>query len=115
MCSSRKAPPRRPDDSDRAAAGGRHVGVEANLASVVELTSGPEAIGFTVYLTSAEATATTIDYQVTAPGAGFLTAADFGGTLPGGTVTIAAGQTSAVFTVALRRTCWAASRTTTSR
>ena len=78
-----------------------NVGVEANAVSVVESTFGPRAVGFTVYLTSAEANDTTIDYRVTAPGAGFLTAADFGGTLPSGTVTIAAGQTSAVFTVAV--------------
>jgi hypothetical protein len=78
-----------------------NVGVQANSVSVVESTSGPRAVGFTVYLTSTEAAATTVDYTVTAPGAGFLSAADFGGVLPHGTVTIAAGQTSAVFTVAL--------------
>ncbi|HEY1935546.1 MAG TPA: VWD domain-containing protein [Acetobacteraceae bacterium] len=78
------------------------VGVQANVASVVESTSGAEAVGFTVYLTSPEASAAVIDYSVNVPGAGFLNAADFpGDILPSGTVTIAAGQTSAVFTVAL--------------
>ena len=78
-----------------------NVGVSANRASVVESTSGLQAIGFTVFLTSAETADTTIDYRVQSPGPGYLTAADFGGTLPSGRVTIAAGQTSATFTVTL--------------
>ncbi len=77
------------------------VGVFANLPSVIESTSGAKSVGFTVSLTSPEANATTISYSVVDPGPGFLTAAAFGGTLPNGTVTIAAGQTSAVFTVAM--------------
>jgi hypothetical protein len=77
------------------------VGVFANLPSVVESTTGANSVGFTVSLTSAEANATTVDYQVVDSGPGFLSAADFGGILPSGTVTIAAGQTSALFTVAL--------------
>ena len=77
------------------------VGVFANQASLPESAAVTEAVGFTVSLTSAEANATTIDYQVVDTGPGFLTAAEFGGTLPSGSVTIAAGQTSAVFTVAL--------------
>ena len=77
------------------------VGVTANSATVVESTSGPKAIGFTVYLTSPEAADTAINYAVTSPGPGYLTAADFGGMAPAGRVTITAGQTTALFTVAL--------------
>ncbi len=75
------------------------VGVSANSAALVDPASGGLSVGFTVYLTAAESTATTIDYTVTAPGAGYLDASAFGGTLPSGSVTIAAGQTSATFSV----------------
>ena len=79
------------------------VGVLANEATVVELTGTADAIGFTAYLTSPEATDTLIKYLVNGnAGPGFLNASDFAGDiLPNGTVTIAAGQTTAEFTVAI--------------
>ena len=79
------------------------VGVLANLPTVVELAGTAEAVGFTAYLTSPEATNTLIEYSVNGnAGPGFLNASDFpGDILPNGTVTIAAGQTTALFTVAI--------------
>ena len=75
------------------------IGVTANAATVTEAASGATAVTFTAYLTAAEAGDTVVDYTVATPSAGFLGAAAFGGTLPSGSVTIAAGQTSAQFTV----------------
>ena len=79
------------------------LGVLANLPTVVELSGTAEAIGFTAYLTSPEATDTLIDYAVNGnAGPGFLNETDFpNDILPSGTVTIAAGQTTALFTVAI--------------
>jgi Hint domain/von Willebrand factor type D domain len=76
-------------------------GVLANVTNVVESTASTEAVGFTAYLTSPAATDTLLDFSVNGTaGAGFLNAGDFpGGILPSGTVTIAAGQTTALFTV----------------
>ena len=55
-----------------------------------------------VYLTQALTTNVTVSYAVVDPSqAGFLTAASFGGTLPSGTVTITAGQTTGTFQIAL--------------
>jgi hypothetical protein len=75
------------------------VGVEATATSVVESSSGSTAVTFTAYLTATETTDTTIDYAVVTPSAGFLGASAFGGTLPSGSVTIAAGQTTTQFTI----------------
>ena len=75
------------------------VGVMANAASVTEATSGDTAVTFTAYLTGAEASDAEVDYTVVAPGTGYLGASAFGGTLPSGSVTIAAGQTTAQFTI----------------
>jgi hypothetical protein len=77
------------------------VGVSANSAALVEPGTGSLSVGFTIYLTTAATTATTVNYAVTAAGAGYLDASAFGGTLPSGSVTIAAGQTSASFSVAV--------------
>ena len=58
-----------------------------------------DTVTFPVYLTSAAATDTVLDWTVIAPDAGDLGAAAFGGALPSGQVTIPAGQTSGQFTV----------------
>ncbi len=77
------------------------VGVGANAASVTEAASGETAVTFNAYLTGAEVADTTVDYAVVSPGAGYLGASAFGGTLPSSSVTIAAGQTTAQFTIDL--------------
>ncbi len=78
-------------------------GVTAALTKQVENAPGVTAVTFTAYLTSAATTDTLITYAVR-PDAGNVgsTAASlaaFGGALPQGSVTIAAGQTSADFTI----------------
>jgi hypothetical protein len=75
------------------------IGVATDATKVVEQASGPTAVTFTAYLTSVETTDTTVDYTVSSPGAGFLGAPAFGGALPSGSVTIAAGHTSTQFTL----------------
>ncbi len=75
------------------------VGVAANAAEVTEATSGVTAVTFTAYLTGAETTDTEVDYTAVFNGTGFLGAPAFGGALPSGAVTIAAGQTTAQFTI----------------
>src|SRR5262249_26397979 len=67
------------------------VGIGATQASVVEANGGTTAVTFTVYLTHTTTTDTTVNYAVLAPGAGYLSASNFGGTLPSGQVIIAAG------------------------
>ncbi|MBS0639055.1 MAG: choice-of-anchor D domain-containing protein, partial [Proteobacteria bacterium] len=74
-------------------------GVVAELASVLEATSGATHVVFDAYLTRPNATDTTLFYHVVDGGLGFLGATDFGLTLPAGTVTIAAGQTIGAFTI----------------
>ena len=77
------------------------LGVSANAQAVTEAASGVTAVSFTAYLTQAAATATTVNWTVAAPDGSYLNAAAFGGTLPSGTVTIAAGATSQTFTIDL--------------
>ena len=81
-------------------------GVSAGEASQVEAASGTTAVSFTAYLTTATTTDTQIAWSVYAPNTGDLgyssaNLAAFGGALPTGDVTIAAGQTTANFTVDL--------------
>jgi Ca2+-binding RTX toxin-like protein len=68
-------------------------------AGIVERNSGTSAHTFTVNLTSAAAVATTVGWVVTGTGLNPVNAADFGAGQLSGTVTIAAGATSATFTV----------------
>ena len=75
------------------------LGVMASSSTVVESAGAPTAVVFDLYLTSASSTDTPVDYAVVAPGAGSFTAADFGGILPSGEVTIPAGQTTGQFTI----------------
>ena len=70
----------------------------------VETTGATTPVTFLVNLTSAATTDTVVDYTVASPattssGKSFLTAADFGGALPSGSVTITAGQTAAAITI----------------
>ena len=75
------------------------LGVIAETSEVPVANAGPTAVTFDVYLTAAASTDTTVDYAVIAPDAGDLDAAAFGGTLPTGVVTIAAGDTRGQFTI----------------
>jgi hypothetical protein len=75
------------------------LGVIAAQAEVAEAVGGATEVGFQVYLTQAETTDTVVNYAVVAAGAGDLDAAAFGGILPTGTITIAAGQTLGTFTI----------------
>ena len=76
-------------------------GVAAVAANVVAAASGPTQVSFNVFLTAARATDTTVAYTVVDGGAGTLGAGAFGGSLPTGSVVIAAGQTSAQFSIAV--------------
>ena len=75
------------------------LGVAANALSEAAATTGPTAVTFTAYLTQAAAADTTVSWTVVAPDSTDFGASAFGGVLPGGTVTIAAGATRAEFTV----------------
>jgi hypothetical protein len=75
------------------------LGVLVNQAKTVGTGTAATPVTFTVYLTAAEAQDTIVDYAVVMAAAGDLGAAAFGGALPTGQVTIAAGQTTAQFTI----------------
>lgn len=80
------------------------IGVLPVDPQVVEAAGDTTPVAFVVNLTSAAATDTVVDYTAASPtgttsGKDFLTAADFGGTLPSGSVTIPAGQTQADLTI----------------
>jgi von Willebrand factor type D domain len=75
------------------------LGVLPAAAEVNVNENGVTPVVFDVELTQAQTVATTVNFSVIDPNSGDLTAADFGGTFPSGSVTIAAGQTSAQFTV----------------
>ena len=77
------------------------VGVQANPVGYIEATSGPTTTTFNAYLTRSSANDIVVNYTVIAAGAGFADAATFGGTLPSGSVTIAAGATLVPFTIDL--------------
>ena len=82
------------------------IGIMAAMPEVNTASDGSASVTFDIILTKPASTDTVVNYTVT-PGTGasdgrtYFTAADFGGTLPFGTVTIAAGSTSASFTVSL--------------
>ena len=77
------------------------IAITADATSLPEATSGPTDVGFTITLTEPASTSVTVDYAVVAPNATFLAGSDFGGTLPSGQVTFAAGQTSAPVDIAV--------------
>jgi Ca2+-binding RTX toxin-like protein len=73
------------------------------VAGILEGNAGTSSHVFTVQLDQAAATAVTVNWAVSGTGVNAANAADFAnGNLPNGTVTIAAGATSAVFTVRVR-------------
>jgi Tol biopolymer transport system component len=75
------------------------VSIAVQSASKAEGNSGTTAFTFTVGLSQAGVTSQTVDWKVTGSGASAADAADFGGALPAGTVTFAAGETSKVVTI----------------
>ena len=83
------------------------IGILPASPTVTESKGTTTTVAFSVNLTSAATTDTVVDYAVTpnvdyltnTAGKTFFTAADFGGTLPSGSVTIKAGQTEADVTV----------------
>ena len=76
-------------------------GVTAPATSVKEAATGTTNVAFQVFLTATQATDTMVNYTVVDGGPGTLGAAAFGGTLPSGTVTVPAGQTTANLTIAV--------------
>jgi hypothetical protein len=80
------------------------IGVMANAPRVTAASSGATTVTFTAYLTSDQSTPTDVHYTVFDAGAGFFGASAFGGTLPSGDVTIAAGTESTTFQVAVPAT-----------
>ncbi len=80
------------------------LGALPTAPQVLESAGATTPVTFTINLTSAATTDTIVDYSVV-PGGGvnsgkdYLTAADFGGALPTGSVTIAAGGTQADITI----------------
>ena len=75
------------------------LGIVPTESNVEVAPSGSTAVTFEVYLTEPEATNTTVDYAAVSPEASDLNAADFGGALPQGAITIAAGKTTGEVTV----------------
>ena len=80
------------------------LGIAAVVPQTLETAGAVTAVTFDINLTSAVATNTVVDYAAVTPaappnGESFLTAADFGGTLPSGVATITAGQSEAVVTI----------------
>ncbi len=73
--------------------------IAATSASKSEGHSGSTAFTFTVTRTGDITGTATANYAVTGSGANAANAADFGGTLPSGTVTFAGGETSKVITI----------------
>ncbi|MBW4471867.1 MAG: DUF4347 domain-containing protein [Stenomitos rutilans HA7619-LM2] len=73
--------------------------IAAISASKAEGNSGTTPYTFTVTRSGDTTSATSVDYAVTGSGSNAANAADFSGTLPTGTVTFAAGETSKVITV----------------
>lgn len=76
-------------------------GVFANAASIEATGSTTTPVVFDAYLTGTLSQAATITWSALPPGAGFVTAAGYGGILPTGTVVIAAGLTLGQFTIDL--------------
>ncbi|MCL4207830.1 MAG: hypothetical protein KJ000_35540, partial [Pirellulaceae bacterium] len=73
--------------------------IAADDAVKLEGNSGGTAFTFLVTRSGDTSSTTTIDYTVSGSGLNPADAADFGGTLPSGTVTFAAGETSQVITI----------------
>ena len=76
-----------------------NLAIAAVSASKAEGNSGNTAFDFTVTRTGPNDVATTVDFAVTGSGANTAAAADFGGALPSGSVSFAAGETSQAVTI----------------
>jgi hypothetical protein len=75
------------------------VSIAAQSASKSEGNDGLTPFTFTLSLGQASVTSQTVDWAVTGSGSHAAAALDFGGALPSGTVTFAAGETSQTVTV----------------
>ena len=73
--------------------------ISATDAVKAEGDSGSTSFTFTVTRTGDTSAATSVSYAVTGSGTNPADADDFGGTLPGGTVSFAAGETSQTITI----------------
>jgi hypothetical protein len=80
---------------------GSLVSIAALSATKPEGDSGPTLFTFTVSLDQAAVANQTVAWSVTGSGAHPADASDFGGTLPSGTITFAAGEASKTVTVAV--------------
>lgn len=75
------------------------IAITAANAVLDEGNSGQTAYTFTISRTGALADAETVDYAITGSGTNPANGADFGGSLPSGTLTLPAGQSSVTLTV----------------
>ncbi|HFA50381.1 MAG TPA: matrixin family metalloprotease, partial [Bacteroidetes bacterium] len=75
------------------------ISIAATDANKAEGNAATTAFTFTVTRSGLTAGATDLDYAVTGSGGSAADAADFGGTLPSGTVSFAAGETTKVITI----------------
>ncbi|MFC1840027.1 Calx-beta domain-containing protein [Thermodesulfobacteriota bacterium] len=73
--------------------------ISADSASVMEGDSGTTAYTFTVTLTGETSFTHSVDWAVTGSGGDAADAADFGGTLPGGTIEFLPGEATKTITV----------------
>ncbi|AWJ86101.1 hypothetical protein TSH58p_20185 (plasmid) [Azospirillum sp. TSH58] len=93
--------PTQQSNTSNAPAAAPVITIAARTATVTERNSGSTNVVFDVYRTGDSSADLVLDFAVTGFGTWAADAADFGGQLPGGTVTLAAGQTSATITVAV--------------
>jgi len=75
------------------------IAIAAASAVLNEGNSGTTAFTFTITRSGALDDAETVDYAITGSGANPANGADFGGTLPSGTLTLPAGQASVTLTI----------------
>jgi hypothetical protein len=75
------------------------IAITAASAVLSEGNSGTTAFTFTITRSGALDDAETVDYAITGSGANPANGADFGGTLPSGTLTLPAGQASVTLTI----------------
>jgi hypothetical protein len=77
------------------------VGVQAIETSQVEANSGTTTATFQIYSTGSVTGPVTVDYTVVAPDDTYIGAGEFGGALPSGSVTLAAGQDSTSLAISI--------------
>ena len=83
------------------AAGTTNVGIIAAQLRATEASAGSTTVDFQVYRSGDVSAAASVGYQVVAPDGSYVGADAFGGTLPSGSVSFAAGQTTAVLPIVL--------------